>query len=318
MSFGGANLPLIPAAELLGIGTIRAIAGVSQNQFGSFVGPWRPPQWQLPALTTVTVPAPYVQAKTGSTSGISAVSSQPGSADAAAAGSQGQFTMSVNVPPAPPANAQPIIYVFDGVLRLHHSQRATPSRIPVQTLSNLTDHVMLDPAVLSMDVIMSDVMDSYTAGQWQGNPSKSISCFQVLDNLRASRIPLTVTTRLKTYTNCFITDLPTEDTVRTRHGLRLTVMFEQIFVASVATQSISARPQTTDSNELGSTQADTVPAGVVSNNMLPSASTGIPSSSAIQQNLGSMPGAGNWSSNSTATLPPADFKIGEFGLPVPN
>lgn len=296
----------LPAAELIGIGAIQVFNSVTPLQFGSVVGPYRPGQWSQPARTFITVPAPYVQTPTSqsTTSAITPTSQAP-----TAPGSAGVFTMSVTTSTSnpPPPNAQPKIYVFDAVLRIRHSQRAVPTRNPIQTGSNLTDHVRLDPASISLEILMTDVLAAYGPGQWVGNPSKSISCFQVLDNLRASRIPLTITTRLKTYTNMIITNVPAEDELRTKYGLRATVDLEQIFVAQVATQGVSARTQTTDATQLGTTQAAAPSNALISQNQLPSTTTGVSSPSAIQAQQGTVPGAGNWSSNNTSTLPSTDF-----------
>jgi hypothetical protein len=304
MASGGAILPLLPAAELLGIGTIQVFNSVTPLQFGSIIGPYRPGQWSEPQLTTITVPAPYVQVPPSTTSAIT-----PGGQSSQAAqdaGSAGTFTMSVTKTATPP-NASPKVYVFDAVMRIRHSQVARGAKNPIQTGANLVDHIVINPAELSLEILMSDVMAEYTAGTWTGASSKSVSCFQTLKQLQLARIPLTITTRLATYTNVYITNVPAIDDLRSKHGLRATVDLEQFFVASVQQSSVSARPQTTDATSLGATTADTPSGALSAQNQLPSATTGIPSPAAIQGNQGTVIGAGNWSSNNTSTLPAEDF-----------
>jgi hypothetical protein len=296
---GGAIIPPIAGAALVGIGTIRTYT-TEQSLIQNASNPWRPPQWAKPALTSITVPAPYVQAPaTGSTTPITA----GGSTAQEQADANGGFIMTVNTKlPPPPPNASPITYVFDATFRIGHSQEAVPTQNPIQTGANSTDHVRLDPARIVLEIGMSDAMQSYISGQFTGNSSRSVSAFQVLDALRAQRIPLTVTTRLKTYTNMIITNIPVQDTVRTRWGLRTPVYFQQIFVSNVATLTVSARPQTTGETSIGQQNPTPPTAGEIQNNMLPSTTTGAPTPAAIEAVHGIVPGAGNWSSNNTSDL----------------
>jgi hypothetical protein len=105
-----------------------------------------------------------------------------------------------------------------------------------------------------------------------------------------------------TYTNMFIIDVQPLDTVKTRYGLEATVEFQQIFLFSVASQAVSARQQTTDTTTLGQTNPTPVPAGVTTQNKVPSqyfnTKTGI-----IQTNSGNVIGGGNWDSNNVNSLP---------------
>lgn len=301
MATGGAFIPALPGLALTGAGVIRVFETQSANFAGSSadVGPFRPPQWARPAVTSITVPAPYVQTP------AAAPATQPvaGGSSFDPTPSGAVFTMSVGAAQPTPPNAAPVTYVFDAIMRIGHSQQARPTRNPIQVGANMADHVLLEPPRVILDVAMSDAMDSFTPGQWTGNTSKSVAAFQVLDNLRASRIPLTVTTRLKTYTNMIITDIPVEDTYRTAYGLRTPVIFEGIFVAQVGNLSVSARPQTTGpSTAIGTVQPTPPDAGSIAHNMLPSTTTGVQSSSALQQQLGTVPGAGAWSSNNTSDL----------------
>ncbi len=295
---GGIAFPQVSAAVISGVGSIVVYAASrrgaanqaanNDNALGLISGldvQFRPPQWNvgLPAQTMITIPAQYVQSQNAQQSSVGAVTTS-------------------NPSSSTPPNAVPQYLVFDAVLRVGHSQRATPTEHPIQDNANASDHIILRPAHLMFDVLMTDVLPAYAAGQWVGNASKSIACFQTLCNLRDSRIPLTVTTRLKTYQNMFIVDVIPEDTVKTMHGFRGTIEFQQLFLFSVATQTVSARSQTTASTSIGQTNPTPVPAGVVAQNGLPSTSTGVESSTEYQSRFGTMIGAGNWSSNNTGGL----------------
>jgi hypothetical protein len=276
---GGANIPLVSGVSLTGLGIISIIKQVlpaDDGSAGATAGPFRPPQWSKPAPVMITVPPPYVN-----TASKVSTDNEP-----VIDPTTGIPTIQVNVTaPANPPNTTPQYLVFDGVKRTSHSQMARGT-----------------------DIIMTDVLPERVPGQWTGNASKSISCFQMLDSLRQQRVPLTVTTRLKTYENMYIVNIPTEDTVQTQYGLKARIQFKGMFIAQVAVQTYSARPQTTASTEIGTTQVTDPSNGVVSQNMLPSAATGIPSAEELFKSVGVVNGAGTWSSNNTSTLdiPPTD------------
>ena len=290
---GGISIPQVASGAIVGAGAIvvyaesaagaAAQAAANNALVGTVSGldkQFRPPQWSagLPAMTMLTVPAQYVQTKNMN-------------ADTYIPGAVLPATQSTPTPP----NAIPQYLVFDGVMRLGHSQPMTPTEHPIQDAANFSEHIRANQAVVTLDVIMTDVLPAYAAGQWVGNPSKSISCFQTLDSLRLNRIPLTLTTRLKTYWPMFIIDVLPDETVKTRYGFRGTVTFKQLFLFNVATQAVSARPQTSDSTTIGQTQAQSVPAGVTAQNE-------VLDSDSIQLYKGLIDGAGNWSSNNAGTL----------------
>lgn len=289
---GGISLPASSAAVISGAGRIivyvqSTIEAAAQSARNSSIArsvsrldvQFRPPQWSQPALTMLTVPASYAGA-------IAAAQTQ---------GSQSTSnTASVTGSSHTSSTAAPQMLVFDAVMRASHSQQARPTMHPIQDNANFTDHIVLDPAHLSLDILMTDVLPAYASGQWVGNSSKSIACFNTLCALRDARVPLQVTTRLKTYQNMFILNVLPDDTVRTRYGLRATVEFQQINLFSVATSVTSARPQTTDSTAIGQTGTSTVPTGVTAQN----SDAGHTSTAAIQQQTGTMIGSGNWSDNS--------------------
>lgn len=196
---------------------------------------YRPEVWNQPALIMITGTLP-------STSG------------GANTGQQGQaFT-----------------YVFDAVFRNEHDQSMTPTRLPVQTGANITDHIFVNPALLVMDIGMSDVMDSFTAGMWgAAGSSKSVSAYQKLLTLELARVAVTIQTRLNTYQNMVLCQLKPMEDSKTRHSLRCTIRWEQIFIASITNVGHSTDPQTTDSTNLGDAQPGAIPPGVNNQNILP-------------------------------------------------
>ena len=223
------------------------------------IGPYRPPQWsQGPAMVSITqVPTQ------GQSTGL---------------------TMVDGVPTLGGSGSTQTTYVFDAVLDLEHEQRLEKTHHPVQTGADISSHAYLMPARLVMYVGMSDAMDAYSNGQNNANSagnaspdtvapftgtssSKSVNAYQTMISLQTARQPLTVTTRLRTYTNMMVTAVSPREDYKTITGLRMRVEFEQIFMASMiaggsttASQpAISARPDAAQPAGLGQVNPSPVP-----------------------------------------------------------
>lgn len=184
------------------------------------------------------------------------------------------------------------VYVFDAVFRAGHEQRLTKTKHPVQTGANISDHAYVEPARVVLELGMSDAMDSFTPGQWTGSPSKSVSAYQIMLAMQFARVPLTLTTRLRTYKNMVIVSLTPEDTVKTIAALRMRVEFEEIFAATTQTVPASARPQDTQQTNLGSVTAQPPTPTQQSQNEVPASVAPV-----------NTPGAGAWSSSNVSNLP---------------
>jgi len=147
-------------------------------------------------------------------------------------------------------------YFFDAYFQVTHTSSATVTEHPVETGASISDHSFINPAVLEMQIGMTDVATSIIDGQFNspGTSSRSVAAFLILDELMRQRVPLQVVTRLKVYQNMLITSISAPDDHLTLYGLKATVTFKEIFVAVVKTVKISARPQTTDSTKKGNVE----------------------------------------------------------------
>ena len=197
-------------------------------------------------------------------------------------------------------------YVFDAVLELDHDQRLEKTHHPVQTGADISSHAYLMPARVTLSVGMSDAMDSYANSEanssaigtdiitpWVGDASKSVSTYQTILGIQAARQPVTVTTRLRTYTNMVITSVSPREDSRTITGLRMRVEFEQIFTATTTTP-VSSRANDTQSTGLGT--VSTVPPSAAVENQF-----NIASADPVVTPV-SVPGAGTYSSTNIAGL----------------
>jgi hypothetical protein len=210
-------------------------------------GQYRPPQWANPPMVSVTVPA--------ANSGVSltAGTSQENAGTAITDTNILQAGSIINTTSAPTT------YVFDAVLDLEHEQRLEKTHHPIQTGADVSSHAYLMPGRVVLNVLMSDTVASFTPGNFTGSPSKSVSAYQTMLNIQATRMPLTVTTRLRTYTSMVIAGISPREDYKTITGLRMRVEFEQIFTASTSTVANSARPDDTNSTGLGTVSPTPVP-----------------------------------------------------------
>lgn len=263
------------------------------NTLQSLIGPYRPQKWSQPPVTSITVPATQGVAGSSSTVfnnpiGIGSGSGSTNSVtDIGATGTPGQI---YNVSPvaANPAT----VYVFDAVFNLEHIQELQPTEIPTQSGANITDHIFIKPARLTLEIGMSDIMSSYTPGQWSGAASKSVNAYQILLQLSFARKTLTITTKLRTYTNCAIVGIRARDNNKTINSLRAVITFQQIFndLSGASQNPVSSRNQDTQLTQQGQVPTTAVP-DVVTNNYQ------VPSSVINDPVLPVVDGAGNYGSS---------------------
>ena len=246
------------------LGAIRTVAGEFVNFAPASQGAYRPAYWNGGNVTTITVPGDAPQDLGGTLT-------------------QNNTTGNIQVLSRSTAGTPATVYVFDGIGRRQHNHRARPTRLPTQTGAAVTDHVIIEPTQLVLDLLMSDTMDSYTQEQWNGAATKSVTAFQVLESIRLARKPLMITTKLYTYTNMVVTDLRAIDDKETQFGLRCLATFDQIIIGSISVQPLSARPQLTNTTSQGQIGSGSVPSSITSTNGVTT--------------LTSVPGAGFFSSN---------------------
>jgi hypothetical protein len=150
------------------------------------------------------------------------------------------------------------IWFFDAILRLEHSESQRITQHPVQTGANITDHSFALPAQLQCEVGMSDVMEGRIEGQWgsdSSEPTRSVAAYQRILYWKTYGIPLTIRTRLNTYTNMVVAHVSSPDNATMKHALKSLVTFQQIIVADVTIVKTSYLPHKTDEKNRNEVQA---------------------------------------------------------------
>lgn len=193
-------------------------------------------------------------------------------------------------------------YVFDAIWRASHDLALNLTKKPVQTGFNISDNAVQVQPQIRLEIGMNDTMDEFKAGMWQGNASKSVSAFLTLQRLLQERVFLTLNTRLQSYSNVMLTRISVPEDAKTYHGLRALLTFEQVFVSTVASQTISARPQATGQTQLGSVQPSLPSSAATNNFKLPSPYLSQINTDNLIGSYGDIANAGNWSSNPTGTI----------------
>lgn len=183
-------------------------------------------------------------------------------------------------------------YYFDGIMRTEHNTRVRTTQYPVQTGVIMTDHAVIEPCELSIEVMMTNAATSgylssspslqvvYLAVQklkvfsnvkqylGGGNPvqmpgeDRCVEAWKHLRLMQIARVPITVETRLQTYENMIIEELSVPDDVKTLNALKCSVRLREIIFANVAEVKTSARAAaTTGDSSSGNIPAETKPTG---------------------------------------------------------
>lgn len=142
-------------------------------------------------------------------------------------------------------------YFFDGVLNVSHSSRLTITQNPVETGASVVDHAYLNPAEITMKIVVSDVHQSIVPGQFGEGWRRHTSAWKILKKLQSDRIPVSVFTKLGLYDNMLIESLSSDDNYETIDSLIAIVSLREIPVATLKTVKISKADQTAYETELG-------------------------------------------------------------------
>ena len=158
------------------------------------------------------------------------------------------------------ADGTTTMFVFDGLIHGDHDQSCIPTQHPLQEGYNIADHAVLQPARLTIEVVMNDSIAAYSSGMWSGNPSKSISAYQQMIKLMTDRTFLTISAKFRVYQNMLLVNVRSSDNAKNHiGGASMVLTFQQIFVATVAVsaQSDSARLETTGESQSGTVNGQT-------------------------------------------------------------
>ena len=116
----------------------------------------------------------------------------------------------------------------------------------MQSGAAVADHAYLQPETVTLSVGMSDAMTA--AGTLAGESGeRSVSAYQKLLELARARRPLTLVTRLETYSNMLIQTVSAEETADSMNALRAEITLKRLNMVQVAEVSVQ---QTASSSKI--------------------------------------------------------------------
>ena len=156
---------------------------------------------------------------------------------------------------------------FDGILKTEHKSSVKLTQFPIQSGCMGTDHAVVEPASLSIDIMMSDANNIRNLNKTEllntviqylkslvknsnyveinsdlNGDGRSINAWTILRGMQLSRTPITVETRLHDYKNMIIEELSVPDDYKTYTALRCSVRLREIITVGVSDYTTSKRP----------------------------------------------------------------------------
>ena len=125
---------------------------------------------------------------------------------------------------------------LDASISEAHAKNATLTRNPIESGSDVTDHIHITPDALTIEGVISTTPDDLTASfdPRFGGSGRTKSAWSELKELQAKREPFEVFTSLQTYSNMVLTSIQTSRTAETTNALRFTAKLDEIVIASVS------------------------------------------------------------------------------------
>jgi len=141
---------------------------------------------------------------------------------------------------------------FDGFVREDHNSSLRITDHPVQSGANISDHAYKLPEQVTVEIIVSDSMDSVVTNQFTEYGVKSISAYKALKELQDSRQPLSINTKYGTYNNMLIESLSSPVDYKSTNKMICTASLKRILIARVATElTVSAIPHANKESNKG-------------------------------------------------------------------
>ena len=156
---------------------------------------------------------------------------------------------------------------FDGILKTEHKSSVKLTQFPIQNGCMGTDHAIVEPAALSIDIMMSDANNIRNFNKMEllntviqylkslvknsnyveinsdlNGEGRSVNAWTILRGMQLSRTPITVETRLHDYKNMIIEELSVPDDYKTYTALKCSVRLREIITVGVSNYTTSLRP----------------------------------------------------------------------------
>ena len=137
-------------------------------------------------------------------------------------------------------------YLFDAVFSAAHSLYVAVTDHPVQSGAAVADHAYVEPETVTLEIGVSDSMTNAAviAG---ASESRSVSAFQKLREIALARRPVSLITRLGTYSNMLVSSVSAEESADTMAALRAEITLKALNLVQTAEVSVQ---QTVSSSKI--------------------------------------------------------------------
>lgn len=131
--------------------------------------------------------------------------------------------------------------VFDATLREAHTLSIEVTENPIETGSEVADHMFVKPKRLTISAGVSDTPLHSSAQDQFAGPSRTTAAFNLLESLQESGEPFNIQTGLKLYTNMMCTEIRAEQDKDTDSVLFFEADFKEAII--VSTQTVTYPPR---------------------------------------------------------------------------
>lgn len=137
-------------------------------------------------------------------------------------------------------------YLFDAVFSAAHSLSVAVTDHPVQSGAAVADHAYVEPETVTLEIGVSDAMTN-AAAIAGASESRSVSAFQKLREIALARRPVSLITRLGTYSNMLVSSVSAEESADTMAALRAEITLKALNLVQTAEVSVQ---QTVSSSKI--------------------------------------------------------------------
>ena len=130
---------------------------------------------------------------------------------------------------------------FDAVFKTSHASNVTLTTQPVQSGANIADHAYVEPDAVTLEIGMTDAAID-------AEENHSVNMYALLRSIMEQREPVSLYTRLKSYTDMMIVAMSVDDDYTTSTALRASIMLQQLIMVDVATVSVQKTVSSSRSN----------------------------------------------------------------------
>lgn len=128
--------------------------------------------------------------------------------------------------------------VFHVMIDAQHTFESRVTEYPVETGTNITDHVSHSNPTFSVRAMFSKATEPFLANEKDGGVVSQEDAYKILTSLRTDRTAITLRTPLDSFSDLIITNLTFPKSIDEGRSLYVDISFQQIRKISTATTTV--------------------------------------------------------------------------------